>query len=444
MIILSDIPDVLQIEPTNACNYSCSMCLSTMKQKEKALFFPLEEYQKLAEEVFPHLKKLVLYGLGEPLMHPNFLMFLEIAKIHLPSSASITFTTNGSLLDSEKINHILENKLADEIIFSCETVNENIPNQVGHSLEEEQVQNNLDYCLSHKYRSNIRIGIETVIMDSNYLQLGEIIQKFVAKKVDFIALSHLYPFNESFENETVFSMITTEAITILDEVGSDWESIVLGVSREKFAEKLQDSYKAYYQFKDKLKPKERPVSEKYQEYVKRAKAKNVLLNISLYQKEFNKRNKLNDLQKIFDKCKIIAKKEGVDLILPSILPVYEERSCPYNDQNGSVIRSDGEVVPCFKYLWNHDSYLNSHSRFSSFYSYGNISETSFLDIWQSQKYSSFREKKSKMNENFPYCGNCSFSSNNCFYATEDTSDCWGNEPFCSECPYSVNLTKCLF
>ncbi len=48
-----------------------------------------------------------------------------------------------------------------------------------------------------------------------------------------------------------------------------------------------------------------------------------------------------------------------------------------------------------------------------------------------------------MNKEIPYCGDCSLSSNNCFYAIEDTSDCWGNEPFCSECPYSLNLTKCI-
>ncbi|MHA1198912.1 MAG: radical SAM/SPASM domain-containing protein [Candidatus Heimdallarchaeaceae archaeon] len=439
---MSDFPDVLQIEPTNACNYSCKMCLSTIRNRDSPVFFSLEEFQKLAEEVFPNLKKLVLYGLGEPLMHPNFLILLEIARIHLPSSAKVTFTTNGSLLDSEKIDHILENELADEIIFSCESI-EDSGNQIGHLLDELSVQNNLDYCLQHELRDTINIGIETVIMESNYKELEEVVEKFSNKKVNFIALSHLYPFNETFEKETIFSMITTEALGILDEVGSKWKEIVLGVSREKFAEQMQESYKAYYKNKDILKPKQRPISEKYQSYVKRAKEENVTLNISLYQKEEPKRSKLEELRKIFTKCKLIAGRKGVELILPSIFPTFEDRNCPYTIQKGCVIRSDGEVVPCFKYLWEHDSFLNSHSRYSSFFSYGNIANKPFLEIWNSKNYASFREKKNKINENFPYCGNCSFSSNNCFYVTEDTSDCWGNEPFCSECPYSVNLTKCL-
>lgn len=441
--MMSDFPDVLQIEPTNTCNYSCKMCLSTIRKRDKPIFFSLEAYQKIAEEVFPTLKKLVLYGLGEPLMHPNFLILLEIARIHLPPSAKITFTTNGSLLDSEKIDHILDNELADEIIFSCESIEEDTGSQMGHSLDEQTVHNNLEYCLQHKQRDNISIGIETVIMDSNYKELEKVVERFANMKVDFIALSHLYPFNETFEKETIFSMITTEALGILDEVGLGWKEIVLGVSREKFAEQMQESYKAYYTHKDILKPKQRPISDKYQAYVKRAKEKNVLLNISLYLKEEPKRTKLEELRKIFEKCKLIASIKGVELILPSIFPTFEDRNCPYTTQKGGVIRSDGEVVPCFKYLWDHDSFLNSHSRYSSFFSYGNISNKPFLEIWNSESYSSFREKKDKINENFPYCGNCSFSSNNCFYVTEDTSDCWGNEPFCSECPYSVNLTKCL-
>ncbi len=440
---MTNFPEVLQIEPTNTCNYSCSMCLSTIRKSDVTLFLSLEEYQKLAEEVFPKLNKLVLYGLGEPLMHPNFLMLLEIARIHLPTTAQITFTTNGSLLDKEKIDHILENELANEIIFSCETVEEDNLERRGHSLEEHAVTSNLEYCLQHEFRNHIRIGIETVIMNSNITELERIVEKFIEKKVDFIVLSHLYPYNKLLEQETIFSMVTTEALEILDEVGLEWEEIVLGVSREKFAEKMQETYLEKYKHKDILKPKQRPISKRYQEYVKKAKEKNVSLNISLYLKESPKREKLKELQKIFNRCMLIASRNKVDLILPSIFPVFKERKCPYITQKAAVIRSDGEVVPCFKYLWSHDSHLNSHSRYSSFYSYGNISEKSFLEIWNNKNYTNFREKIEKINENFPYCGNCSFSSNNCFYATEDTSDCWGNEPFCSECPYSVNLTKCL-
>ena len=436
-------PDVLQIEPTNTCNYSCTMCLSTIRKPKKPTFFSLERFQKLAEEIFPHLRKLVLYGLGEPLMHPNFLKLLETAKQYLSPTAQITFTTNGSLLDASKIDYILENKLADEIIFSCESVEENKEVKIGHSLEEQSVSGNLEYCLNHNLRKNVRIGIETVIMSSNLDELEKMVERFSRKKVDFIVLSHLYPYTAQLEDETIFSMITTEALEILDEVGSEWEEIVLGVSREKFADKMQETYKQLYQYKNILKPKKRPISDKYQEYVDRAKERDVLLNISLYIKETPKREKLEKLRKIFERCEIIASKHKVDLILPSIFPVFNERSCPYSAQNAVVIRSDGNVVPCFKYLWDHDSYLNSHSRFSSSYSYGNIFDKPFLEIWNDEHYTRFRERKNKINDNFPYCGNCSFSSNNCFYATEDTSDCWGNEPFCSECPYSVNLTKCL-
>jgi len=419
------------------------MCLSTIRKTEEVFHFSLEEYQKLAEEVFPHLKKLVLFGLGEPFMHPNFLLLLEIARIHLPTSAKITFTTNGSLLTKEKLDTILENELTDEIIFSCESVGEPNENSVGHSVEENVASDIIDYCLSHKYRNRIRIGIETVIMKSNYRQLEEIIEKFTYKEVDFIALSHLYPYNELFEDETLFSMITTEALDILDEVGSEWAQIVLGVSREKFAEKMQESYKEIYKFKDNIQPKERPFSDRFKGYIERAKSRDVLLNISLYLKEIPKRARLEELGRIFDRCKMIAQQNNVELVLPDIFAVFAERNCPYSTQNAAVVRSDGEVVPCFKYLWDHDSYLNSHSRYSSFYTYGNISEKSFLEIWNGKNYANFRSKKSNINENFPYCGNCSFSSNNCFYATEDTSDCYGNEPFCAECPYSVNLTKCL-
>lgn len=440
--MMSEYPKLLQVEPTNKCNYSCSMCLNASGNSENH-FLSLDSFQSLAEEVFPNLEKLVLYGFGEPLIHPDFIEMLEISRKYLPTKSLISFTTNGSLLNKNKIDAIVERQLADEIVFSCDMLlNDKIKPEL-HSLENENVEANLRYLIERNANKKIRIGIQSVLMKSNIDQIEDIISKFGLIGIDFIAFSHLFPFFENLQEEVLFTMISQEALLILRENNNQWKEIILGVSKEKFAEKMQETYKKLYKKEEHIKLKDRPFSEIYKKAQAKAKEKNVHLNVSLYLKEKNRLKTLHELEKLFNKFSNIAEERNIELILPAIFPKFSNRKCPFQTANASVIRSDGNVVPCFNYLWDHESYLNNHVRKNSSFTFGNIHQKPFQEIWKSEQYLKFRLKVEEMNKTIPYCGDCSFSSNNCFYAIEDTSDCWGNIPFCSECPYSLNLTKCI-
>ena len=131
------------------------MCLSSSWQQKAKSFFPLDIFSKLAEETFHSIERLILYGMGEPLMHPSFIEMLEIAKENLSTNASLFFLTNGSLLSPKTTDQILENQLANEITFSCETL---IPEEklvIGHSHDEKTVQSNLKYLLNQMKNARI-------------------------------------------------------------------------------------------------------------------------------------------------------------------------------------------------------------------------------------------------------------------------------------------------
>ncbi|MCP4625821.1 MAG: hypothetical protein GY850_20250, partial [bacterium] len=150
-----------------------------------------------------------------------------------------------------------------------------------------------------------------------------------------------------------------------------------------------------------------------------------------------------EVEEIFARARDSAARTGIELILPPVFAAHATRACPYRDHNAAVIRADGEVVPCLKYLYPHKSYLSFHERAFSPHSFGNISNGAFADIWNSRPYKDFRHNMDDMNENIAWCGDCKFSSNSCFFVQENTSDCLTNRPFCGECPYSLNLTRCL-
>jgi len=436
-------PKIIQVEPTNVCNFSCLMCLNTYRKNNPQIFFSDNLFLKLAKENFSLIERLVLYGQGEPLMHRNFLKFLVISRKYLPEKSSIFFSTNGSLMDKKKVDYIIENNLADEIAFSCEALDLSDSSSVGHSEQITSVNSNLKYLAEHKRRETLKVGVQTVVTKSNFRQLPKFVKQVGDLGADYLSMSQIYPLNSVFAKQTLYTMITKEALSILKEIGEGGWNLILGYLQERFAEKTQHTYKNMYKFKNNILEKKRPKADLYYKYLNRAKKENVHLNISLFMEEKKKLPLLKELEEVFMKCINIANDYKLKLKLPEIVPSFKKRECPYISSETTIIRSDGEVVPCFNYLYDHKSFLNQHERYSQAFSYGNIKNASLKDIWNTYSYKKHRAKLKKINEKIPYCGDCALSTNNCFYATEGTSDCWGNEPFCSECPYSLNLTRCL-
>jgi MoaA/NifB/PqqE/SkfB family radical SAM enzyme len=99
-------------------------------------------------------------------------------------------------------------------------------------------------------------------------------------------------------------------------------------------------------------------------------------------------------------------------------------------------------VPCFKNLYPHNAYFNKRTRAYTPHVFGSISDTPFIDIWNGSAYRQFRADMHDMNDHIAWCGDCSFSLYYCYFSEEARHDCMLNEPFCSDCPFSLDLTRC--
>ena len=104
----------IQVEVTSFCNASCLYCPQTVyRDLWQRRHLPLSAFQKLlpalARSRLTHLQ-----GWGEPFLHPDFFTMLALAK---KSGSRVGTTTNGMLLDPEKIDLLVETGL-DVIAFS--------------------------------------------------------------------------------------------------------------------------------------------------------------------------------------------------------------------------------------------------------------------------------------------------------------------------------------
>jgi radical SAM protein with 4Fe4S-binding SPASM domain len=98
-------PTFMNVELTNVCNLQCPVCptgAGLLRRKKE--YIDLGLFERLMEETSPHLLMVMLWGWGEPLLHPSFHETVRIARSHgvLP-----LLSTNGQLLEKEDVREKL-------------------------------------------------------------------------------------------------------------------------------------------------------------------------------------------------------------------------------------------------------------------------------------------------------------------------------------------------
>jgi MoaA/NifB/PqqE/SkfB family radical SAM enzyme len=112
--------DWIQIEVTSRCNASCTYCPRTVYRSHWINEdISLAIFERLLP-VFTKTKMVHLQGWGEPFLHKDFFEMVARAK---KTGTKVSTTTNGMLLDREKIIRCVESGM-DHIAFSLTGIDE--------------------------------------------------------------------------------------------------------------------------------------------------------------------------------------------------------------------------------------------------------------------------------------------------------------------------------
>lgn len=119
--------------------------------------------------------------------------------------------------------------------------------------------------------------------------------------------------------------------------------------------------------------------------------------------------------------------------------VNTERSCDFVENHALVIRWDGEVAPCYRFLHSRNEIVLDNTKVIKPCLFGNIREKSLLDIWNDRKYTWFRF--TVHNSRYPSCIDCPFRDG-CNFIESTETDCWYNENSCADCLWARGIVKC--
>jgi MoaA/NifB/PqqE/SkfB family radical SAM enzyme len=104
--IATELPRELYIEVTNRCNSHCQACVRTFRRPEPLRDLTLGEFQSIVDQ-FPALERVVLHGIGEPLLNAELPAMICAIKARFPSAA-VLFNSNAVLLNASWRRSLIE------------------------------------------------------------------------------------------------------------------------------------------------------------------------------------------------------------------------------------------------------------------------------------------------------------------------------------------------
>ncbi|MEM1564116.1 MAG: radical SAM protein [Candidatus Bathyarchaeia archaeon] len=425
-----EFPEALQIEVTNKCNFNCKMCIRQV-WNARLLDMNITLYRKIAKECFSKLRRLVLYGFGEPLTHPQIIEMFHIARKNLPEDGEIIVSTNGSLITSEIADKIVREIGVDSVSFSIDTISQAKLSRIREGSDFKLIAKNIRGLAKTKDKAkrNFKLGLETVIMKDNFLEIPELLKFAAFNDVDYIIASHVVPYTKEIFAEATYLTLSKPAIEILKpSLKHGWRLI-----RESVLELFGRAYGVKI---------EATSTQLIKSFWTEAEKKGYWINLPLLLSSTEKLDMLSHIEKVFHISEKVAHEYQIDLRLPKIYVDANERRCPYIEKRTIVIRSDGKVSPCQEFMYNHSVYVNAHKKDLHEVIFGDLTKERVEEVWRQDAYTNFKEIRWDMAKNMPWCGDCPYSALGCFYTRTNDVDCYANMPTCSECLYSVGLAQC--
>ncbi len=190
-------PTNVHVALSNRCNLSCVMCpyhspqitpLHTSDFFKKAHFMDREVFREIAKFCGENQIFLQFGQLDEPLLHPHFIEFLEIAKSF---DVPLNLTTNGTLLN-EKIARSLAESSIKNIIFSLDAIDrESYAAIRGYDYDE--TLSNIERLISilKQNKKEVELGVCFILQGENPLSKSKEFLEYWISKVKRVKFHQL-------------------------------------------------------------------------------------------------------------------------------------------------------------------------------------------------------------------------------------------------------------
>ena len=179
-------PVIANIEITTLCNLTCKFCArSQMSKGNKHMSF--DQFSHILNTL-PNIYKIVLVGLGEPLIHPGIAQFIKYGK---SLKKTVGLVTNAMLLTPEVSLRLIEAGL-DSITFSIDGFDPTISSRVRAGTDFLKLVNNItEFIKLANSTRKLSTAVFSAVSFDTVAYLTDLIDLVTKLGVDVIMLSDI-------------------------------------------------------------------------------------------------------------------------------------------------------------------------------------------------------------------------------------------------------------
>ena len=138
---------------TEKCNEGCIYCFRALDSINN---FNLEQHMLILKRIIDYGTEQITWSGGEALLVPHVIKLMKYAKEH---GIYNKLTTNGKLLNNEKINEI--KPYIDLVALSIDSFNDNTNHSIGRGYEQREIV--IDR-IKNLINSGILVDINTIVV----------------------------------------------------------------------------------------------------------------------------------------------------------------------------------------------------------------------------------------------------------------------------------------
>jgi len=182
-------PVIAQVEPTNFCNLTCPLCLTTSQTTSRPRgLLSFDTFKAFIDELGDYLLLIVMWNWGEPFLNPEIFKIITYAKT---KNILVHSSTNGNVkFDDDKADTLVESGL-DSLVFAVDGATQETYSKYRKGGDLNLVLENIRSVVRAKKRkgsASPQLNVRFVVMQHNEKELP-MVQKLAEELgVDFFTI----------------------------------------------------------------------------------------------------------------------------------------------------------------------------------------------------------------------------------------------------------------
>jgi MoaA/NifB/PqqE/SkfB family radical SAM enzyme len=194
------------VEPTSACNLNCRTCVRH-SWDEPIGSMSMATYRALIAGLrdVPTLRTIALWGIGEPLVHPDI---VEMVRLAHDLGVRTEMITNGLLLTEQMAERLIVAGL-DRVVVSIDGVTPEAQADVRSGASLQRVRRNiltLHDVRDRLDRENPEVGLEFVLLKRNLSELPGLRDLARDLEAKSVIVTGVLPYSAELADETMYGL----------------------------------------------------------------------------------------------------------------------------------------------------------------------------------------------------------------------------------------------